>query len=188
MHQKSAVTQKISELVAPCLASMGLALWGLEMAQSGRRQLVRLYLDLAPDTPRTPERQGVTVDECATVSRRLSALLDVEDIFHEPYVLEVSSPGLGRHFFAPGQLAPFIGRTVEAKLTVPQQGRKRFRGELTAVDGSRLTVNVDPGPKAFLFSFDFDETDSIRLIPAFDAISEGGAGGGASSGTSEVTP
>ena len=188
MHYESVVTEKLKALAAPCLASMGLVLWGVELGMSGRRQVVRLFLDLAPETPRTNERKGVTVDECATVSRRLSALLDVEDVFHEPYVLEVSSPGLGRHFFAPSQLAPFIGRTVEAKLTVPQQGRKRFRGELTTVDGSRLTVNVDPGPKAFLFSFDFDETDSIRLISAFDAISEGGAGGGASSGTSEVTP
>lgn len=188
MPQQSAVTEKLSELVAPCLASMGLCLWGIEVAQSGHRQLVRLFLDLAPDTPRTPARQGVTVDECASVSRRLSTLLDLEELFHNPYVLEVSSPGLGRRFFAPAQLAPYIGRVVEAKLTIPKQGRKRFRGDLTAVAGSRLTLTVDPGPKAFEFSFDFEEADNVRLIPAFDALSEGGAGSGASSGTSEVTP
>ena len=189
MHHESAVTEKLKELVAPCLASMGLALWGVEMGLEGRRQLARLYLDLAPDTPRTPERKGVTVDECATVSRRLSVLLEVEELFHGPYVLEVSSPGFGRNFFEPEQLPAYIGREIEAKLTVPRQGRKRFRGLLSAVDGTRVAMTVDPGPESYVLSFDFAEAEKIRLIHAFDAISEGGAGeGGATPGTSEVNP
>jgi len=187
MHQYSAVTQKLAELIAPCLASMGLALWGVEMAQSGRRQVARLYLDLAPDTPRTPSRQGVTVDECASVSRRLSALLDVEDLFHGPYVLEVSSPGFSRRFFAAAQLPDYLGREIEAKLTVPRDGRKRFRGTLTAVADDRITMTVDPGPTAFPLTFAFEEADRIRLIHAFDATEGGTDDDGPSSGTSEGT-
>jgi len=189
MHHESVVTEKLKALAAPCLASMGLVLWGVELAQSGRRQVARLFLDLAPDTPRTAERQGVTVDACATVSRRLSALLDVDDIFHGPYVLEVSSPGLDRLFFEPEQLAGYVGREIEVKLTAPRQGRKKFRGVLAAADGTRVAMTVDPGPKAYVLSFDFAEAERIRLIHALDAISERGAGeGGAPSGTSEVTP
>jgi ribosome maturation factor RimP len=189
MQHQSAVTQKLTELVAPCLASMGLTLWGVEMAQSGRRLVARLFLDLAPDTPRTPQRQGVTVDECATVSRRLSALLDVEEVLHGPYVLEVSSPGFGRRFFSAGQLPDYLGREIEARLIVPRDGRKRFRGTLAAVAGDRVTMTVDPGPKAFPLTFAFEEADKIRLIHAFDATCEGGTGDdGPPSGTSEETP
>lgn len=189
MQQHPAVIEKLTELVAPCLASMGLVLWGVELGQSGRRQVARLFLDLAPDTPRTPQRQGVTVDECASVSRRLSALLDVEDLFSGSYVLEVSSPGLGRRFFAARQLPDYVGREIEVRLVSPRDGRKRFRGLLTAADGDRLTMTADPGPKAFTLSFAFDEAERIRLIHAFDATCEGGTGDdGPSSGSSEETP
>jgi ribosome maturation factor RimP len=188
MHQQSAVTQKLTELAAPCLTSLGLVLWGVEMAQSGHRQVARLYLDLAPDTPRTPQRQGVTVDECARVSRRLSALLDVEELFHGPFVLEVSSPGFSRRFFAAHQLADYFDREIEARLIVPRDGRKRFRGTLSALAGDQVTMTVDPGPKAFTLSFAFEEADRIRLIHAFDATEGGTGDDGPSSETSEGTP
>jgi ribosome maturation factor RimP len=189
MHRTSAVTDKIQELIAPYLASLGLVLWGVELASEGHRQLVRLFLDLAPETPRTPERRGVTIDECAKVSRHLGTLLEVEELFHSPYVLEVSSPGIGRRFFESQQLSAYIGKEIEAKLTLPRDGRKRFRGILTAVAGNQLSMTVDVGPKSFPLTFDFEQADKIRLIHALVAISEGGADdGGASSGTSEVTP
>lgn len=187
MQQPSAVPEKIRELISPYLDSMSLALWGVEIGASGHRQLVRLYIDLAADAPRGPGRMGVTVDECARVSRHLGALLEMEDLFHGPYVLEVSSPGLDRRFFEAGQLAGYLGREIEFRLAVPRDGRKRFKGVLTAADGARLTVNVDPGPKAFSFSFAFDEAERIRLVHAFDAIAAEGADA-ASSGTPEETP
>ena len=62
MQRTNAVPDKIRELISPYLASMGLALWGIELGASGHRQLVRLYIDLAPETPRTPQRKGVTID------------------------------------------------------------------------------------------------------------------------------
>lgn len=188
MQRSNIVPDKIRDLISPFLAAQGLTVWGVELAASGHRQLVRLYLDLAPDAPRTPERRGVTIDECATVSRHLGTLLDMEDLFSGPYVLEVSSPGLGRRFFAAGQLPAYVGETIEARLVAPRDGRKRFRGTLTAVEGARVTMTVDPGPKAFTLAFDFDEADKVRLIHAFDAISEGEAGDDASSPTSEGTP
>ncbi|MFU2208673.1 ribosome maturation factor RimP [Solidesulfovibrio sp. C21] len=175
MQRTSVAPEKIRELISPFLAAKGLVAWGVELAASGHRQLVRLYLDLADDVPRTPERRGVTIDECATVSRHLGSLLEMEDIFHGPYVLEVSSPGLGRRFFTAGQLPAYIGETIEAKLAAPRDGRKRFRGKLTAVAGVRVTMTVDSVPQAFSLSFDFDEADKVRLIHAFDAISEGEA-------------
>ncbi|MEL7639189.1 MAG: ribosome maturation factor RimP [Solidesulfovibrio sp.] len=187
MQRTSAVPETIREMLSPFLATTGLCLWGVEMAASGHRQLVRLYLDLAPDTPRTPERQGVTIDECAKVSRHLGALLDMEDLFSGPYVLEVSSPGLSRRFFTADQLPPYAGREIEVKLAVPRDGRKRFRGTLDAVTGGTLTMTVDPGPKAFGLAFAFDEAEKIRLIHAFDATALGD-GDDASPAAPEETP
>ncbi|EFL50290.1 protein of unknown function DUF150 [Solidesulfovibrio fructosivorans JJ]] len=178
MQRTSIVPEKIRELISPFLTAKGLAVWGVELAASGHRQLVRLYLDLADDVVRTPERRGVTIDECATVSRHLGTLLEMEDLFHGPYVLEVSSPGFGRRFFSADQLPAYIGEAIEAKLAAPRDGRKRFRGKLSAVDGSRVTMTVNPGPQAFSLSFEFDEADKVRLIHAFDAISEGEAADG----------
>lgn len=173
MHRTSAVTEKIQELIAPFLATLGLDVWGVELAAAGHRQLVRLYIDLADGTPRTPGRRGVTIDECARVSRHLGSLLEVEEYFHGPYVLEVSSPGLSRRFFEAEQLAGYIGREIEAKLAAPVNGRKRFRGVLTALEGRIVSMTVDPGPKSFPISFDFAEADKVRLIHAFDATPEG---------------
>jgi len=187
MQRTNAVPDKIRELISPYLASMGLTLWGIEIGASGHRQLVRLYIDLAPETPRTPQRKGVTIDECAKVSRHLGALLEMEDMIPGAYVLEVSSPGLDRRFFTAAQLADYCGRGIEFRLMAPREGRKRFKGVLDAVDGSRLTATVDPGPKAFSLTFDFDETERIRLIHAFDAIAAEGADD-PSSGTPEETP
>ena len=188
MHRTSAVTEKIRELIAPYLTTLGLTVWGVELAAAGHRQLVRLYLDLAADTPRTAERKGVTIDECARVSRHLGSLLEVEEYFHGAYVLEVSSPGLSRRFFEAGQLPAYVGREIEAKLAVPRDGRPRFRGLLSGVDGQTVSMTADPGPKEFSISFDFAEADKIRLIHAFDATPEGEADGdGGPYGNSEAT-
>lgn len=188
MHQKSVAAETLRDLIAPYAASLGLVVWGVELASAGHRQLARLYLDLAADTPRTPERLGVTIDECAKVSRHLGALLEVEEIFHNPYVLEVSSPGLSRRFFEAGQLPAYVGREIEAKLAVPRDGRKRFRGVLAGVSDQTVSMTVDPGAKEFSISFDFAEADKIRLIHAFDATPEGEADGdGGPYGNSEAT-
>lgn len=187
MHRTNVVPDKIRELISPYLAAMGLVVWGVELAASGHRQVVRLFLDLAPETPRTPTRRGVTIDECAKASRHLGTLLEMEELFHGPYVLEVSSPGFGRRFFEPGQLPAYVGQQIEAKLTVPREGRKRFRGVLTLAEGSRLSMLVEAVPQPFPLSFDFEETEKIRLIHAFDAT-EGGAEDDASSGASEENP
>ena len=142
------MTEKIREFIAPYLDSLGLIPWGVELAAAGHRQVVRLYIDLSPETPRTPERKGVTIDECARVSRHLGSLLEVEEIFHGPYVLEVSSPGFGRRFFEPGQLPAYVGQEIEARLIVPRDGRKRFRGILTAAEGSRVSMAPRCSPAA----------------------------------------
>jgi ribosome maturation factor RimP len=96
--------------------------------------LVRLYLDA---------EAGITVEDCARVSRAVSEVLDAEDPIPGEYTLEVSSPGLERPLRTAGQFGRFVGETVFVELAQPQDGRRRFLGLLAAADATTIEVEVD---------------------------------------------
>lgn len=119
----------VTALAAPLAASLGLSIWGVEIAY-GPRSIVRVYVD---------SEGGVDIDECAKLSRLLGISLEVEDIFPGAYVLEVSSPGLERVFFTESQLAAHAGQVVDVTLKSPSDaflGRKKFRGVLELAGAS----------------------------------------------------
>ena len=125
---QSPLAAAITDLAAPLAASLGLELWGVELAFSGRG-LVRVFVE---------SENGVSVDQCAELSRLLGLSLDVEDLIPGAYVLEVSSPGLERTFFTEAQLARAVGQRVEITLHEPQPawpGRRKFRGLLQGPPG-----------------------------------------------------
>ena len=111
----------------------GMELVHLEMKREPGGLLLRLYID---------KEGGVTLDDCASISRQLSAQLDVEDPIEERYTLEVSSPGLDRPLFSDGDFARFSGRKIRLSTHVPLEGRRNYQGRLDGiVDGSvRLTL------------------------------------------------
>jgi ribosome maturation factor RimP len=121
------LTDKIAVLAEPLLASLGLALWGVEFVGAAR-SLLRLYIEGAGNAA------APGIDECAKASRLIGLSLDVEDLVPGPYVLEVSTPGLDRLFFTPAQLAAYAGQPLELSLTVPSflhAGRRNFLGRIT---------------------------------------------------------
>ena len=79
--------EKINTIVEPAIKGMGYELADIEVKQHGREKLLRLFID-KPD--------GISLDDCESVSRQVSLLLDIEDPISEDYVLEISSPGLNR--------------------------------------------------------------------------------------------
>jgi len=124
---RSPLIERLSGVIAPAVATLDASLWGIELASAGSRMVIRVYVDA---------ETGVNIDLCARVSRHLGALFDAEDVLPGAYVLEVSSPGLERRFFSPGQLAPFVGRAVDVRLHEPQDGRRHLHGVLAeAADG-----------------------------------------------------
>lgn len=150
----------IATMVDETIAALGLELWGVDYAPRPNNSLVRLYID-------HPERE-VTLEDCEAVSREVSALFDLNDPVRGQYTLEVSSPGLDRPFFRAGQLARYIGETVEATLHAPVNGRRRLQGPIASVDGERITLTVD-GTE---FSFDFEQAAKIRLKPDYAQLME----------------
>ena len=87
--------------------------------------------------------QGMTADNCATISRAVSALLEVDDPIKGAYTLEVSSPGLDRPLVRLGDFERFQGLEAKIEINQPQDGRRRFRGRLLGVEGDTVRILVD---------------------------------------------
>lgn len=146
--------QQLSELLSPTVDAAGFELLGVELLRAGRHSTLRLYIN-HPD--------GVTVDDCALVSRDVSALLDVEDPIPTEYVLEVSSPGLDRPLFTPEHYSKVVGQKVELKLVIPQDGRRKFRGILTSIEDDTLLIEID----GKLYRLLMDNIDKANVVPVF---------------------
>jgi len=131
------VVDHIRQLLDPILASLGLTLWDLEFQRQGPKWLLRIYID---------RESGVTLNDCESVSRDLSAALDVEDIITHAYSLEVSSPGLDRTLTKPEHFSRFSGSTVKIKIYQPIDGQKVFRGKLLGIsDTGIVRVEITAG-------------------------------------------
>lgn len=133
----SDAVEKIQRMLDPILQSMGLVLWALEFQKQGPKWLLRIYIDREPG--------GVTLNDCETVSRDLSATLDVEDIIPHAYTLEVSSPGLDRALTKPEHYLRFIGSTIKIKTYQPINGEKVFRGKLLGMVENSAAVQSETG-------------------------------------------
>jgi ribosome maturation factor RimP len=126
--------EKIQALLQPTVEALGFELWGMEHLSQGRHSLLRLYIDA---------ENGVTVDDCAEVSRQVSGVMDVEDPISGEYTLEVSSPGVDRLLFKPEQYLVYVGEWIELRLRVPFDGRRKFKGTLKGVEGEEVIIQVD---------------------------------------------
>jgi ribosome maturation factor RimP len=129
--------EQVRQLLDPILESMGLSLWDLEFHKQGPQWILRIFIDR--------ESGGVTLSDCETVSRDLSAALDVEDIILHAYTLEVSSPGLDRTLSKPGHFIRFTGSTVRIKTYQPINEQKVFRGKLLGLVDDTVKVELENG-------------------------------------------
>ncbi|MFW5910267.1 MAG: ribosome maturation factor RimP [Thiohalospira sp.] len=146
-------SEAIRAVVEPAVAGLGYECVGVEFTGSKRRVL-RVYID-APE--------GVGIDDCEQVSHQVSAALDVEDPIRGEYHLEVSSPGLDRPLFSAEQFQRFVGEEIRFRLVVPdEEGRRKFRGRLLAVEGEAIEVEVEGENRRF----DLDTVETARLVPA----------------------
>jgi len=144
----------LRKLLEPGVSAMGFELVDVELAGSHHNPTLRVYID---------SPAGVTVDNCADVSRQLSALLDVEDPLPGHYTLEVSSPGLDRPLVKPDDFRRFVGETIKVKMHQPILGRKNFAGRLVEVATDHVVVEVDKEH----YDLAFEGMERARLVPRF---------------------
>lgn len=150
---------RIKELASPYVEGLGLFLWGLEITSGPGRPTVRVFID-GPD--------GVDVEHCARVSRQLGLALDMEDVIHGAFQLEVSSPGLDRRFFEVSQLPPYLGQELDVTLAEPLAGRKHFKGTFTSLDGETLLLVCEGVP----VSFSWSHVAKAKLVYVFETPEE----------------
>lgn len=110
------------------------------------------------------DNEGVTLDDCTTVSRTASVLLDVEDPIQEAYVLEVSSPGLDRPLVKQKDYKRFQGEDIKLQTLVALEGRKRFRGILASVEEEGIRMKLEDAEVYILW----DNIQQCRLVPYFE--------------------
>jgi len=128
--------QRTGKLLEPILEANHFELYDVEYVKEGGSWYLRAYID---------KENGVTVDDCVLVSRALSDLLDHNDFIADSYVLEVSSPGLGRQLKKEKHFEKSIGEEVEVKLYKALNKQKEFVGQLTAFDQKTLTLQMEDG-------------------------------------------
>jgi len=144
--------EKVQDLAVPLAASLGLEIWGLELS-GGVHPVLRVFANLASEAePKMPEElngRSVDVESLASLSRMLSLGLEVEDLFHDAWTLEISSPGLERPFFRLEQLKNYLNKIIEVNLLEPVESdpiRKKYIGCLTEVRDCSFSLLLDlPG-------------------------------------------
>ena len=146
--------EKLTEMLNPGVEALGFELVGIEFVRAGKHSILRVFID---------HENGISVDNCADVSHQVSAILDVEDPISTEYNLEVSSPGLDRPLFEKSHFEAVVGETVEVKLSIPLNGRRKFKGKLEAVENDSLVVVVDGQDYELMIS----NVDKANLVPTF---------------------
>lgn len=153
-----------SQLVAllePAVESLGYELVDLEL-HFGGRGVLRLYIDRLGATGAGPG-DGIGLEDCEAVSRRVSAVLDVEDPIGRDYDLEVSSPGLDRKLVKPAHFDRFAGQAVQGRFRKMLDGRRRFTGRLAGRNGPNVTITIDGAD----VTVPMEDLEVIRLVPEY---------------------
>src|SRR4051812_14373080 len=125
------VVEKVREIAGRVAADRGLEIFDVQF----RREAPGMVLRIQIDRPGAAAEDSVSVEDCAHVSRDLSAILDVEDVVPTAYTLEVSSPGLDRPLRRPDDYRRFAGRLAKIVMSERVDGQGFFRGRLGGVDG-----------------------------------------------------
>ena len=154
MAKKDDYERRTEALVLPLVQEHAFELVDVEYVKEGGTWYLRAYID-KPD--------GITINDCEVISRALSDALDEEDFIEDSYVLEVSSPGLGRPLKKDKDFQRSIGEAVELKLYKPVDGSKDYTGILLSFDKDTVTIEKEDGNSAV---FQRDALALIRL--AFD--------------------
>ena len=131
MSKRENYEQRTEAILAPILDEEGFELVDTEFVKEAGSYYLRAYID---------KPGGITINDCEKVSRRLSDRLDEEDFVEESYILEVSSPGLGRQLKKDRDFERSIGRDVEVRFYRPVGGVKETAGTLTAWDADTVTL------------------------------------------------
>lgn len=154
MSKRESYESQAEALLQPIVDRLGFELVDVEYVKEGSTWYLRAYVD---------KEGGITINDCEAVSRAFSEKLDEKDFIDEAYIMEVSSPGLGRPLKKENDFARSIGKEVEIRTFRPINHEKEFYGILTAYDADRVTVRAEDGEEQI-----FERKDIALIRLAFD--------------------
>jgi ribosome maturation factor RimP len=135
--RESGLAAEVATVVEPVLADLGFRLVRVKIQGDGRDRVVQLMAE-RPDG-------SITVDDCETISKGISPVLDVADPIPGAYRLEVSSPGIDRPLVRPSDFEDWSGHEVKIELKEPIDGRRRFKGVLEGFEDGEVRIETDTG-------------------------------------------
>ena len=162
MANISVIRDRVFTLIEPMLEASGFELVEVEYLSMHGRWILRLYID---------KEGGVTIDDCADVSRDLGDIIDVKEIIDHEYVLEVSSPGFNRPLRKEKDFIRFIGSRIKLKMNRDINGQKNFTGKLMDYSNRIIYLDLETGGK--LIELPFDDIEKSNLIYDFDDSNAG---------------
>lgn len=154
MSKKEQYEARTEQYLLPLMEEHKFELVDVEYVKEAGTWYLRAYID---------KEGGITVDDCEIINRKLSDWLDEEDFIEESYILEVSSPGLGRPLKKEKDFARSIGKEVEVKLYKAFNKQKDYTGVLEAYDKDTVTLGMEDGSQIV-----FDRPDIALIRLAFD--------------------
>ncbi len=154
LAKKEIYEQKTEALLIPVVEKHGFELVDVEYVKEGANWYLRAYID---------KPGGIAVDDCEVVSRELSDLLDEKDYIEDSYILEVSSPGLGRPLKKEKDFQRSLGEEIEIRTYRAIDRQKEFVGILTDYDKTSVTIEYEDGEK-----MTFEKSDIALCRLAFD--------------------
>lgn len=149
MTEGQGISDRVSEIAARSVGNAGFELVHCQIAGSKRSPVLRIFID---------KPGGVTIEDCANVSREMEAILDREDFIPTSYVLEVSSPGVERELFTVADYEKFAGQMARIKTSKPVNGQRNFTGSIVSVNDENI---------------EFDDRTSGRIRIPFGSIVKG---------------
>ncbi|MCI8797793.1 MAG: ribosome maturation factor RimP [Dorea sp.] len=154
MTKREQYEQKTEEILLPIIEEHGFELVDVEYVKEGSSWYLRAYID---------KPGGITIDDCEAVSRKLSDQLDEKDYIEDAYILEVSSPGLGRPLKKEKDYKRSLGAEVEIRTYRMIEKQKEFIGILKGYDENTVTIEAGDGTEKI-----FDKSDIALIRLAFD--------------------
>lgn len=153
MGKKESYESRVEKHLLPLMEEHGFELVDVEYVKEGSSFYLRAYID---------KPQGITVEDCEVVSRAFSEKLDEEDFIEDTYIMEVSSPGLGRPLKKEKDYKRSMGKELEIRTYRAVNREKEFYGILTAYDENSVTIDCEGEEKTF------QKSDIALIRLAFD--------------------
>jgi ribosome maturation factor RimP len=133
-----AVEKQIEDMIAGDIASAGYDLVRVQVTGSGKYTILQIMAE-------RQDGKGMTVDDCAVISKAVTEKLEADKDLVDKYDLEVSSPGIDRPLIKPADYERFAGHVAKVELSAPQNGQRRFQGKIAGVKGEEVELAIEKG-------------------------------------------